>query len=75
MVHPDLADCREFKQTLYDLCSVVAGITIGCKIALPAGVFYLAFFVRISVLVVVTGHVVMGMVTGNGHQWMAVNGT
>jgi len=75
VVHPDLAYRREFKKPLYDLGVVVAGVTLSCKVALPAGVLNFAFFVRCAVLVVISCHIVMCMVSGDRHQRVAINCT
>ena len=65
MVHPYLTYGGKFKKALYNLGIVVAGITLSSKIALPAGILYFALLVRLAVLVIITCHVIMGMVSGN----------
>ena len=72
--HPDLANRSEFEQSVGQYGVVVALITQMLEVHLPRGVLYFAFIIRreayaiLPVVVVITTHVVVTVVTVNRHQ-------
>ena len=88
MVHPYLADRRKFEQAFFDHRGVIAGEAgaIGAEEHLPAAVLDLAFFIGFGQQVcegvalalellgqVVAGHVIVAVVTVDGHQRVQIH--
>ena len=68
VVHPNLTKCREFEQSLHNLCVVVGGVTEMREEFLPRGVFHFSFVVGLIVAVpciLIACHVVVSVVTSN----------
>lgn len=75
VVHPQLTDILTLEEAIHDLSLVRAVVAHGLEVHFPARVFHFALFIGLEWGLgdVVASHIVVGVVTGDGHEGCAVD--